>query len=78
MYNHGWPSQFLKPCILDSSFFASVILPSGIVTELNSGFDVSLAGLEKVYVIVVNGTDEEKVSAATVLCGAFLTRGWNI
>lgn len=58
--------------------YAFVILPSGIVTEFNSCFDGSLAELEKVYEIAVNGTDEEKISAATVLCGASLTRGWNI
>ncbi|RAL43521.1 hypothetical protein DM860_012662 [Cuscuta australis] len=38
----------------------------------------SLAELEKIYEFAVNGSDEEKISAATVLCGASLTRGWNI
>ncbi|KAI3506728.1 hypothetical protein L1887_21291 [Cichorium endivia] len=38
----------------------------------------SLAEIEKIYGIAINGSDEEKVSAATVLCGASLTRGWNI
>ncbi|XP_074368314.1 mediator of RNA polymerase II transcription subunit 33A-like isoform X2 [Apium graveolens] len=38
----------------------------------------SLAELEKVYEIAINGTGEEKISAAKVLCGASLTRGWNI
>lgn len=26
----------------------------------------------------MKGSDEEKISAATVLCGASLIRGWNI
>lgn len=38
----------------------------------------SLAELEKLYEIAVNGSDDEKISAATILCGASLTRGWNI
>ncbi|WOH01664.1 hypothetical protein DCAR_0521049 [Daucus carota subsp. sativus] len=38
----------------------------------------SLAELEKVYEIAVNGSEEEKTYAAAILCGASLTRGWNI
>lgn len=38
----------------------------------------SLAEIEKIYGIAINGSEEEKISAATVLCGASLTRGWNI
>ncbi|KAI3805972.1 hypothetical protein L1987_21860 [Smallanthus sonchifolius] len=38
----------------------------------------SLAEIEKIYGIAINGSEEERISAATVLCGASLTRGWNI
>lgn len=38
----------------------------------------SLAELEKIYEIAVSGSDDEKIHAATVLCGASLVRGWNI
>lgn len=38
----------------------------------------SLAEIEKIYGIAIEGSDNEKISAATVLCGASLTRGWNI
>ncbi|CAI9288624.1 unnamed protein product [Lactuca saligna] len=38
----------------------------------------SLAEIEKIYEIATDGSDNEKISAATVLCGASLTRGWNI
>ncbi|XP_076901146.1 mediator of RNA polymerase II transcription subunit 33A-like [Bidens hawaiensis] len=38
----------------------------------------SLAEVEKIYGIAINGSEEEKIFAATVLCGASLTRGWNI
>ncbi|KAI7755503.1 hypothetical protein M8C21_031677 [Ambrosia artemisiifolia] len=37
-----------------------------------------LAEIEKIYGIAINGSEEEKISAATVLCGASLIRGWNI
>lgn len=30
------------------------------------------------YEIAVGGTDDEKISAATIFCGASLTRGWSI
>ncbi|KAI3526782.1 hypothetical protein L1887_06045 [Cichorium endivia] len=38
----------------------------------------SLAEIEKIYGIATDGSDAEKISAATILCGASLTRGWNI
>lgn len=40
--------------------------------------DISLAELERMYEIAVSGTDDEKISAATIFCGASLTRGWSI
>ncbi|XP_057483891.1 mediator of RNA polymerase II transcription subunit 33A-like [Actinidia eriantha] len=38
----------------------------------------SLAEIEKIYQIAVNGSGDEKISAAKILCGASLMRGWNI
>ncbi|XP_077232002.1 mediator of RNA polymerase II transcription subunit 33A-like isoform X2 [Tasmannia lanceolata] len=38
----------------------------------------SLAELEKMFEIAINGSDDEKASAATILCGASLIRGWSI
>ncbi|EOX94836.1 Reduced epidermal fluorescence 4, putative isoform 1 [Theobroma cacao] len=38
----------------------------------------SLAEIEKIYEIATKGSDEEKISAASILCGASLVRGWNI
>ncbi|KAL1356344.1 hypothetical protein HN51_008348 [Arachis hypogaea] len=38
----------------------------------------SLAEIEKIFELARNGSDEEKLSAVTVLCGASLVRGWNV
>lgn len=39
---------------------------------------ISIAELEKLCQIALNGSEEEKPAAARILCGASLTRGWNI
>lgn len=36
------------------------------------------AEIEKIFEFAINGSDEEKISAATILCGASLVRGWNV
>ncbi|KAL6865104.1 hypothetical protein ACP4OV_016255 [Aristida adscensionis] len=38
----------------------------------------SIAELEKLYSLAVSGSEEEKVAASRILCGATLLRGWNI
>ena len=38
----------------------------------------SLAEIEKLYYIALNGSEEEKSAAAKILCGASLSHGWNI
>ncbi|XP_057816725.1 mediator of RNA polymerase II transcription subunit 33A [Cryptomeria japonica] len=38
----------------------------------------SLAELEKVYQIAISGSEEERLAAASILCGASLVRGWNV
>ncbi|XP_031101490.1 mediator of RNA polymerase II transcription subunit 33A-like [Ipomoea triloba] len=55
----------------------SPITPS-VISVLVSTPASSLAEIEKIYEIAVSGSDDEKISAATVLCGSSLTRGWNI
>ncbi|KAK3021200.1 hypothetical protein RJ639_046619 [Escallonia herrerae] len=37
-----------------------------------------LVEIEKLYHIALNGPEEEKSAAAKILCGASLSRGWNI
>jgi len=34
--------------------------------------------LEKIYQIAINGPEEERSAAASILCGASLIRGWNV
>ncbi|KAF3320361.1 mediator of RNA polymerase II transcription subunit 33A-like protein [Carex littledalei] len=37
----------------------------------------SVAELEKLYIIALNGSEEERPMASRILCGSSLTRGWN-
>ncbi|WCJ23664.1 Mediator of RNA polymerase II transcription subunit 33A [Euphorbia peplus] len=61
-----------------SSFFKGAPLTPVMTSSLVSSPASSLAELEKVYELAVKGSDDEKISAATILCGASLLRGWNI
>ncbi|MQM19972.1 hypothetical protein Taro_052985 [Colocasia esculenta] len=38
----------------------------------------SVAEVEKLYQIALSGSEEERAAAAKILCGASLSRGWNI
>ncbi|KAG6664410.1 mediator of RNA polymerase II transcription subunit 33A-like [Carya illinoinensis] len=61
-----------------SSFMKGAPLTPLLINALVSTPASSLAELEKIFEIAVKGTDDEKISAATILCGASLIRGWNI
>ncbi|KAJ6725392.1 MEDIATOR OF RNA polymerase II TRANSCRIPTION SUBUNIT 33A [Salix purpurea] len=61
-----------------SSFMKGAPLSLLMVNALVSSPASSLAELEKIFELAVKGSDDEKISAATVLCGASLLRGWNI
>ncbi|GLU08810.1 hypothetical protein SLE2022_256980 [Rubroshorea leprosula] len=61
-----------------SAFTKGVPLTPGMVNALVSTPASSLAELEKIFEIAIKGLDDEKISAATILCGASLIRGWNI
>ncbi|KAL4590219.1 hypothetical protein LXL04_003145 [Taraxacum kok-saghyz] len=63
----GW-SSFMKGAPL------TPVMMNALVSEPAS----SLAELEKVFEIAVKGTDDDKIAAATILCGASLIRGWNV
>ncbi|RDX87669.1 Mediator of RNA polymerase II transcription subunit 33A, partial [Mucuna pruriens] len=61
-----------------SSLMEGSQLTPGLVNVLVATPASSLAEIEKIYEIAINGSDEEKISAATILCGASLVRGWNV
>ncbi|KAH6818865.1 REF4-related 1 [Perilla frutescens var. frutescens] len=61
-----------------SSFMKGSLLTPPMVSALVSTPATSLAEIERMYEIAVSGTDDEKISAATIFCGASLTRGWSI
>ncbi|KAI9181059.1 hypothetical protein LWI28_010964 [Acer negundo] len=61
-----------------SSLMKGSPLTPSLVTALVATPASSLAEIEKIYEIALNGSDDEKISAATILCGASLVRGWSI
>ncbi|KAH7522398.1 hypothetical protein FEM48_Zijuj07G0134100 [Ziziphus jujuba var. spinosa] len=71
---HGVPSQVPGW----SSFMKGAALTPVMINALVSSPASSLAELEKVFEVAVSGSDDEKISAASILCGASLIRGWNI
>ncbi|XP_044965855.1 mediator of RNA polymerase II transcription subunit 33A isoform X2 [Hordeum vulgare subsp. vulgare] len=71
--SHAIPSQLAGW----AAFMKGTPLTQSLVRVLVSSPASSLAELEKLFEVAVNGSDDDKVSAATVLCGATLLRGWN-
>ncbi|KAI4349551.1 hypothetical protein L6164_010128 [Bauhinia variegata] len=61
-----------------SSLMKGSALTPSLVNVLVATPASSLAEIEKIYEFAVNGSDEEKIFAATILCGASLFRGWNV
>ncbi|KAK2649222.1 hypothetical protein Ddye_016711 [Dipteronia dyeriana] len=61
-----------------SSLMKGSPLTPSLVNALVAFPASSLAEIEKIYEITLNGSDDEKISAATILCGASLVRGWSI
>ncbi|KAJ1288615.1 hypothetical protein BS78_02G101500 [Paspalum vaginatum] len=71
--SHTLPSQLAGW----SSFMKGDPLTQSLVNRLISTPASSLAEVEKLFEVSVNGSEDDSVSAATVLCGATLLRGWN-
>ncbi|KAK3016179.1 hypothetical protein RJ639_007019 [Escallonia herrerae] len=61
-----------------SSFMKGAPLSPLMLNTLVSAPASSLAELEKIFEIAMEGSDDERIAATTILCGASLTRGWNI
>ncbi|KAA8527547.1 hypothetical protein F0562_034738 [Nyssa sinensis] len=61
-----------------SSFMKGAPLNPVMINALVSAPASSLTELEKIFELAVKGSDDEKIGAATILCGASLICGWNI
>ncbi|GAA0139031.1 hypothetical protein LIER_00660 [Lithospermum erythrorhizon] len=61
-----------------SSFVKGAPLTPTMINALASVPASSLGELEKIFQIADKGSDDEKMAAASILCGASLSRGWNV
>ncbi|KAI4345554.1 hypothetical protein L6164_012665 [Bauhinia variegata] len=61
-----------------SSFMKGAPLTPVMINALVSSPASCLVELEKVFEIATKGSEDEKISAASILCGASLIRGWNV
>ncbi|XP_057971679.1 mediator of RNA polymerase II transcription subunit 33A-like [Malania oleifera] len=61
-----------------STFMEGAPLTAALINALIITPASCLAEIEKLYYIALNGSEEEKPAAAKILCGASLSRGWNI
>lgn len=61
-----------------SLFMEGAPLNASLINSLIKTSASSLAEIEKLYYIALNGSEEEKSAAAKILCGASLSHGWNI
>ncbi|MQL96346.1 hypothetical protein Taro_029008, partial [Colocasia esculenta] len=60
-----------------SALMKGAPLTSSMINVLANTPASSLGELEKIFEIAANGSEDDRVSAATILCGASLIRGWN-
>ncbi|KAJ7513515.1 hypothetical protein O6H91_23G002600 [Diphasiastrum complanatum] len=78
----GVPSAISQSPVSQSSpwltFMEGAPLSGPLKTALLSTAAGSLAELEKVYLTAINGPEEERAAAASILCGASLIRGWHV
>ncbi|CAJ1813668.1 unnamed protein product [Sphenostylis stenocarpa] len=61
-----------------STFMEGAPLNSTLINSLTMTPASSLAEIEKLYYIALNGSDVERPAAAKILCGASLSHGWYI
>ncbi|KAL3700476.1 hypothetical protein R1sor_018498 [Riccia sorocarpa] len=61
-----------------AAFMEGAPLSGSLQAALMSSPAESLAELERVFQTAINGPEEERAAAASILCGASLTRSWNV
>ncbi|KAL9240775.1 hypothetical protein vseg_014956 [Gypsophila vaccaria] len=61
-----------------SSFMQGAPLTPMMINAMVATPASSLAELERIFELAVSGSEDEKIYAATILCGASLIQGWNL
>ncbi|GFP97858.1 mediator of RNA polymerase ii transcription subunit 33a [Phtheirospermum japonicum] len=64
--------------VLDTSAYLWPGYVKGRCNQIPRNISGQMPEIERMYEIAVSGTDDEKIFAATIFCGASLCRGWNI
>ncbi|KAI6698743.1 hypothetical protein NL676_018862 [Syzygium grande] len=72
------PDSSMKEMSPWSAFMEGDALTASLISSLVATPATSFAEAEKLYYVALNGSNEEKSAAARILCGASLSRGWNI
>ncbi|WOL04556.1 mediator of RNA polymerase II transcription subunit 33A-like [Canna indica] len=82
-----WPGYIVPSALAkDATSFQDspwlTFLEGAPLTSLKNSLMVipasSLVEVERLFQIIVNGSEEDKLAAAKILCGATLVRGWNV
>uniref|UniRef100_A0A1D1Y8M9 GMP synthase [glutamine-hydrolyzing] n=2 Tax=Anthurium amnicola TaxID=1678845 RepID=A0A1D1Y8M9_9ARAE len=72
----------MNPSLTESSpwltFMEGAQLTKGLTSALMVTPASSVTEVEKLYHIALNGSEEERSTAAKIICGATLSQGWNI
>ncbi|XP_010524010.1 PREDICTED: mediator of RNA polymerase II transcription subunit 33B isoform X2 [Tarenaya hassleriana] len=81
-YVNGITNQVPQSLVGNTSCWSLLMKGSPLTPSLTNALNgtpaSSLAEIEKIYEIATTGSEDEKIAAASILCGASLVRGWNI
>ncbi|KAK3444706.1 hypothetical protein EUGRSUZ_A00858 [Eucalyptus grandis] len=72
------PDSSMKEMSPWSAFMEGGVLTASLISSLVATPATSFSEIEKLYYVAMNGSNEEKSAAARIICGASLSRGWNI
>ncbi|XP_048141883.1 mediator of RNA polymerase II transcription subunit 33A-like isoform X2 [Rhodamnia argentea] len=72
------PDSSMKEMSPWSAFMEGGALTASLINSLVATPATCFAEIEKLYYVALNGSNEEKSAAARIICGASLSRGWNI
>lgn len=63
---------------IQQGLFGLYVLFTSLIHGIVPLSHLSLSELEKLHSFAVSGSEEQKLVASKILCGASLLRGWNI